>query len=178
MWDKIPVKAMLFTVGHSTHSIETLLELLSQHRVGFLADVRSKPFSSFSPQFNQDALRRAIESQFTRYVFMGEQLGGQPNGPEMWREGRPCFVAMSSTPEFQAGLERLLDGCRQGLRICLLCSEEDPALCHRHRLVGTCLQSRGIGVTHIRRDGSLEGYEQAQARVPAVMRRQWQPELF
>lgn len=174
----IPAKAMLFTVGHSTHSIEALLELLSCHQVEFLADVRSQPYSSFNPQFNQDALQRALGSESMHYVFMGEQLGGKPSGPEMWREGRPCFVAMSAAQQFQAGLERLLDGHRQGLRICLLCSEEDPAICHRHRLVGTCLQARGADVSHIRGDGSLEGYEQAQARVPAVMRRQWQPELF
>jgi len=168
----------LLTVGHSNHELERLIALLTTHQVTALADVRSRPRSGFSPQFNAEPLAASLRRQGIRYVPMGDQLGGQPEDRSLWREGRPDFAAMSQTSQLHQGLERLETGIARGERICLMCSEEDPAICHRHRLLYPLIAARGIEVMHIRGDGSLERPEVTETRVPARMRRQWQQSLL
>jgi len=68
------------SVGHSTHPIEAFVELLRGHAVESVADVRTTPFSRFSPQFNQHALERDLQADGIRYLFLGEELGGRPAG--------------------------------------------------------------------------------------------------
>ena len=50
----------IFTIGHSNHSLERFLALLSKHQVTAVADVRSAPYSRFRPHFNRDALAAAL----------------------------------------------------------------------------------------------------------------------
>ena len=50
----------LFTVGHSNHECEKLLDLLAHHRISAVADVRSQPYSQYTPQFNREALERVL----------------------------------------------------------------------------------------------------------------------
>jgi hypothetical protein len=47
-------KLTIFTIGHSNHSLDMFIDLLKSHKIDVLVDVRSKPFSQFSPQFNED----------------------------------------------------------------------------------------------------------------------------
>jgi uncharacterized protein (DUF488 family) len=72
----------LFTIGHSTHSWEKFLELLRQHRIEAVADVRSSPYSQFNPQFNRETLQAALRQHGISYVFLGEELGA-PVGSRM-----------------------------------------------------------------------------------------------
>jgi uncharacterized protein (DUF488 family) len=62
----------LFTIGHSTHSLEKFLELLRQHRIEAVADVRSSPYSQYNPHFNREplqlALRRTLASTMSSGV--------------------------------------------------------------------------------------------------------------
>ena len=67
----------LFTIGHSTHSWEKFLELLRQHRIEAVADVRSSPYSQFNPHFNRESLQLALPQQGISYVFLGEELGAR-----------------------------------------------------------------------------------------------------
>ena len=46
----------LWSIGHSNHPIERFLALLRQHAIATLADVRTAPYSRYSPQFNRDEL--------------------------------------------------------------------------------------------------------------------------
>ena len=48
---------ILYTIGHSNHSLEKFLELLQLHKITIIADIRSVPQSRFSPQFNQKNLQ-------------------------------------------------------------------------------------------------------------------------
>ena len=68
----------LFTIGHSNIPIEEFLDLLRQHGVELLVDVRTAPYSRFCPQFNGPKLRRAVEAVGLQYRFAGEALGGKP----------------------------------------------------------------------------------------------------
>ncbi len=168
----------VLTAGHSLHPIEKLVGLLSDAGVTAVADVRSRPYSGMAPRFNAPSLAAALDEAGISYVPMGAQLGGQPEDESLWRDGRPDFAAMSASPGLHAGAQRIASGAASGQRICLLCSEEDPAICHRHRLLAPVLAGHGVTVVHLRGDGSREPAEAAEGRVPAAMRRQWQAPLF
>lgn len=154
----------LFTIGHSTHSWEKFLELLQQHRIEAVADVRSSPYSQYNPQFNRDSLQRALRDQGIAYVFLGEELGARRSEPECCVNGRADYSLIARTPAFIRGLERIIQGAAKK-RIAMMCAEKDPLDCHRCILVSPPLQKRGINVQHIHDDGTLESQEQAERRL-------------
>lgn len=154
----------LFTIGHSTHSWEKFLELLRQHRIDAVADVRSSPYSQYNPQFNRDSLQRALRDQGIVYVFLGEELGARRSEPECYANGRVDYSLIARTPAFIRGLERIIQGAAKK-RIAMMCAEKDPLDCHRCILVSPQLQKKGINVLHILGDGTLESQEQAERRL-------------
>jgi uncharacterized protein (DUF488 family) len=146
----------LYSIGHSNVALEDLLRLLKSHRIEVVADVRSSPRSRHVPHFDARRLQGALAQQEIKYVSLGKQLGGRPDGDEFYDEQdhvRYDEVARSRT--FQAGIDRVLKGARK-YRIALLCSEEDPSKCHRHLLIGRVLRNRGVMVLHIRGDGRIQ----------------------
>jgi len=152
----------LYTIGHSNHSEATFLELVKRHGIKVLADVRSQPFSRYNPQFNDGPLKASLESAGIRYVFLGRELGGRPDGDELLDEaGHALYHLMAETPAFRRGIEQLEQSATD-YRVAIMCSEEDPAVCHRHLLVARVLGQRGIDVLHIRADGRLETPDQIE----------------
>lgn len=147
----------LYTIGHSNHAQEHFLALLAKHQIEVLADVRSQPFSRYSSQFNQDELRAALHEAGIQYVFLGKELGGRPDGEQFYdAEGHVLYSCLAESPAFRAGLQRLHKGLNQ-YRIALMCSEEDPTVCHRFRLVTRVLFDEDrLAIQHIRGDGSLQ----------------------
>ena len=147
---------VVFTVGHSNHALETFLGLLHQHGIEVLVDTRSRPSSRFVPHFNSDALRPAIEQTGARFVFLGQELGGRPEGAEFYDvDGHVRYDRVAQTAEFLNGVVKVERGASQH-RIALMCSEENPAICHRRLLVGRVLGERGTQIVHIRGDGRLQ----------------------
>lgn len=148
----------IYSVGHSNHSSEELIDLLTQHEVQVIADVRTQPFSRYSPQFNRDPLRESLKDHGIGYVFLGRELGGRPDGDHYYdHEGHVRYDRLSQSDLFLAGLERLIEGSKSQ-RVAMLCSEGDPASCHRHLLIARVLHDRGIEVTHIDTKGRLRSY--------------------
>jgi uncharacterized protein (DUF488 family) len=160
----------MYTVGHSHQEPEAFLALLRQHRIATLIDVRSAPFSRYVPHFNQPVLQGWLDRAGVRYVWLGDSLGGRPQDPACYRGGvvRPGnvdYVAMACQPWYQAGIVRLLaEGERSVAAI--MCSEEDPRRCHRHRLIEPSLREHGVIVQHIRGDGTVETIDPGET--PAV----------
>ncbi len=146
----------IFTVGHSNHPLETFLGLLRAHSIDVLVDVRSQPYSKFATHFNARDLKAAVEGSGVRYGFFGRELGGRPEGDEFYdAEGHVLYGKVAESPVFLEGLSRLERGIAR-FRVAMMCSEENPAICHRHLLVGRVLAGRGIAVVHIRGDGRLQ----------------------
>jgi uncharacterized protein (DUF488 family) len=146
----------LFTIGHSNQALDDFLDLLQQHRIEAVADVRTVPRSRYVPHFSAGPLREALAGRGISYIPMGRELGGRPEGDEFYdADGRVLYGRLAATPAFRGGLDQVLAGA-QTSRIALLCSEEDPGRCHRHLLIGRVLRARGVPVSHIRRDGSVE----------------------
>ena len=154
----------VFTIGHSTHSIEKFIALLSMHGIDVVADVRSSPFSKFNPQFNRENLQTSLKASGIRYVFLGKELGARSEDPACYVADKVQYDRLAQTPLFQSGLDRVVEGA-ENYRIALMCAEKDPLDCHRTILVSRELLKRGLTVTHILEDGSLESHTESIARL-------------
>jgi len=151
----LTVGETIFTIGHSNHPLERFLELLRRHRIEVVVDVRSNPFARYSIQFDSGALQRALRPEAIKYVFLGDRLGGKPEGQDFYDEkGYVLYYRLAQSPRFRQGLRELVAGL--GRRTVVLCSEEDPTDCHRRRLLGPVLAEEGVEVVHIRGDGRLQ----------------------
>ncbi len=159
-----PARNPSFTIGHSTHTAEAFISLLRKHGVEAVADVRSTPFSRFSPQYNQENLKRFLKKSGIRYVFLGKELGGRTEDQSCYEEGRVQYARLAQTPLFQSGLDRVQQGA-QRYRIALMCAEKEPLECHRTLLVARALVKRGQAVMHIHADGHLETHDVAMERL-------------
>ncbi|HMO92401.1 MAG TPA: DUF488 domain-containing protein [Pirellulaceae bacterium] len=136
--------------------MDHFLELLRQHEIEVLADVRSQPFSRFTPHFNREILKTVIQSAGMTNLFLGDQLGGRPEGAEFFdAAGHVLYYRVAKSPNFLAGIERLKKGAKQ-YRVAMMCSEEDPSVCHRFLLVSRVLTEHGVEVQHIRGDGETQ----------------------
>jgi uncharacterized protein (DUF488 family) len=165
----------LWTVGHSHHAIERFLELLDAHQIAVLADVRSQPYSKFAPQFSAAPLKEAVTAHGLHYAFFGDTLGGRPDGDAFYDdEGHVRYDRVAESDLFREGVARLKRGIARGARVALMCSEEDPIVCHRHLLVGRVLASEGVTLRHIRGDGRV----QTDADLVAKKRGDAQESLF
>lgn len=157
----------IHTIGHSNHPIERFIALLRQHGIATLVDVRSRPYSRWAPQFQKEALSRSLAAVPLAYVFLGQELGGRPEGAEFYdAEGHVDYERRAGAAEFRAGIDRLVAIARQGSAI--MCAEEDPIRCHRRLLVTPALQRSGVTVEHIRGDGRVQTENELGGRKPQL----------
>lgn len=159
----------IFTVGHSTHTLENFVSLIEQQGVDAVADVRSVPYSRWQPQFNRENLAEALKTRGIAYVFLGKELGARSDDPQCYENGQVQYRALAKTPLFQSGIKRVRDGSRHR-RIALMCAEKDPLDCHRTILVARELVASGLNVTHILEDGSLEPHDETLKRLSNQLR--------
>lgn len=156
--------ATLYTVGHSNHSIEKFISLLTANGITAIADVRSRPFSRRHPQFNQQRVAAALAQQGIAYVFLGKELGARSEDPSCYENGKVQYERLAATPAFKAGIERVLSGAEK-FNVALMCAEKEPLDCHRTLLVSRALQRAGAAIAHILADGSLEPQETTMSRL-------------
>jgi uncharacterized protein (DUF488 family) len=154
----------LYTVGHSNHSTDKLIELLTSNDVTAVADVRSTPYSRYAPQFNREMLCGELRRARLAYVFMGHQLGGRSTDRSCYVDGRLDYSLVAKSKSFLHGLARLTAGMSKH-RIALLCAERDPLMCHRAILVCRHLDLLGVRARHILGDGGVEDHRDAILRL-------------
>ncbi|MDP9196776.1 MAG: DUF488 domain-containing protein [Pseudomonadota bacterium] len=143
---------MIYTIGHSTYSIGQFLEILRSFSIEALADIRTIPRSRHNPQFNEEALRRSLQDQNIKYVWM-KALGGlrhprkdSPN--EGWRNlSFRGYADYMQTAGFHSALPELIELAKVK-RTVIMCAEAVPWRCHRS-LVADALSVRRIPVEHI-----------------------------
>jgi len=82
---------MIFTIGHSTHSIENFISLLKMRGITAIADVRSAPYSRFQPQFNREVLAQSLTDVGMEYVFVGDSIGGRSQNPNDYENNRVVY---------------------------------------------------------------------------------------
>jgi uncharacterized protein (DUF488 family) len=147
----------IYTIGHSNHGPDEFATLLCQHGIELLVDVRSSPYSRYVPQANRESLARTLEAAGITYRWLGDRLGGKPQGIVA------DYDELRRDPAYQQGLAALLD-LAAGRRTAIMCSEGDHRQCHRHKLISPDLIEWGVQVLHIQPDGTLvdEGQQPRQ----------------
>lgn len=163
------VKGRIFTVGHSTHTLDRFIGLLSNHGVTAICDVRSTPYSRMNPQFNRDVLKKRLPEYGITYVFLGIELGARCEDPACYENGKVRYGRLAHTDLFRSGLDRVQKGMRE-YRIALMCAEKEPLECHRTILVARQLAEFGLDVQHIHADGTLEAHTVAVSRLKRMLR--------
>jgi uncharacterized protein (DUF488 family) len=158
----------IFTIGHSNHSFERFGELLGQHDIVALADVRSAPYSRSHPDFNREFLKRKLAEASIAYEFLGRELGARPEDARFYQQDRVQYRVLAQSPLFRAGLDRVIKGA-EAQRLALLCAEKEPLECHRTLLVSRELVAQGALVVHIHADGGLETYADAMKRLIKIL---------
>jgi uncharacterized protein (DUF488 family) len=145
----------LYSIGHSNVEIDGFLGLLARYEIETLVDTRSQPFSRYSPQFNQEALRNSLAGAGIAYAYMGRELGGRPQGSEFYYgEGKVDYDRLAAAPFYLAAIERLIE-MATSRRVAFMCSEADYHNCHRYKLITRTLVRRQIPVEHIVHSGDL-----------------------
>lgn len=143
----------LFTIGHSTRTLEEFVGLLQTNGIRLVVDVRTIPLSRHNPQFNQENLSAGLKESGIDYVWLKE-LGGlrhpEPDSQNKgWRnESFRGFADYMRTPEFEAGINELIKLAQEDGPVAIMCAEAVPWRCHRS-LIADALLVRGIKVEHI-----------------------------
>ena len=155
----MPDDLSIHTIGHADHGITHFIDLLHEHAITLVVDVRSQPYSQWASQFNRELLAHDLEAAGIAYLFMGDALGGRPDDPALYDPGqdRPDYARMAQTPAYRSGIDQLLELARTQC-VTVMCGEGDHRGCHRHLLIAQTLLDRGARVLHVQLDGTtVEG---------------------
>ncbi|NYB52392.1 MAG: DUF488 domain-containing protein [Methanobacteriaceae archaeon] len=148
----------VFTIGHSNHKFSVFSELIQKQEVNMVVDVRTSPYSKYSPHFNRKPLEKALKQFNIKYLYLGNKIGGKPRDKKFYHDDKLIYHRLEADNNYQEGLKELLNSAKN-YRVVLMCSEEDPYHCHRHHLIAQSLKKHGFQITHIRGNGELEKVE-------------------
>jgi uncharacterized protein (DUF488 family) len=152
----------LFTIGHSTRTLEDLVSVLKSHSVAALVDVRTVPRSRRVPQFNGDTLGGDLAKWGIQYVPL-PALGGlrkpKPDSSNLaWRNASfRGYADYMQTPAFHTGLEALIR-VASAKPTAIMCAEAVPWRCHRS-LIGDAMIARGWNVVDLMNERSAKPHE-------------------
>ena len=145
--------AIIYTIGHSTRTIEELIAALQAHSIRTLVDIRAFPMSRRLPHFNRENLERSLAEAGIRYVWMKE-LGGRrkksleasPN-IRLRNESFRNYADYMLSPDFERAIAELI-ALAEHSRTAYMCAERVYFKCHR-MLVSDWLVAHGHEVLHI-----------------------------
>jgi len=162
--------ATLYTIGHSTRTLDEFLAVLQAHSIQTLVDIRSFPMSRRLPHFNREVLEKSLAQSGIRYVWM-PALGGRR---KKIRDDSPNIALRNDsfrnyadymlTDEFRHGIEDLIKLAAQS-PTAYMCAERVYFHCHR-MLVSDWLVTHGHDVQHIDATGPPKPHKlMAEARI-------------
>jgi uncharacterized protein (DUF488 family) len=149
----------IYTIGHSNHSQDHLLKLLSDAGIDCLLDVRATPFSRRNPQFNAPELESALKTVGISYrhaEIFGGKRGPTGQSPNVAIEEGALrnYADHALTSAFQDALDKLITlGAKR--RPAIMCAEANWRHCHR-RIITDHLLGRGQEVLHLLGRGGVE----------------------
>ncbi len=151
----------IFTIGHSTRSMEEFLLMLQSFDIQLLADIRSYPGSRRYPYFNKEAMKLSLKDAGIGYIHFPELGGRRRPRPDSvntaWRnEAFRGYADYMETAEFRKAIARL-DELAQTQKTAYMCSEAVWWRCHRS-LVSDYLKTKGWQVLHIQSEGKAAAH--------------------
>jgi uncharacterized protein (DUF488 family) len=172
----------VFTIGHSTRSIEEFISLLKENNIAVLVDVRNYPGSKRYPHFNKEALERSLPDQGIEYIH-SKDLGGRRKPAiesinTRWRNTAfRGYADYMQTKEFEKAIKEL-EAFAQERPTVYMCSEAVWWSCHRS-LISDYLKIRDWKVLHIMNEGKLTEHPYTSAaRIINGQLRYDEPDLF
>jgi uncharacterized protein (DUF488 family) len=150
----------VYTLGHSTRTLDEFLDLAGEHGIRRLIDVRRYPGSRRFPHFAGEAIAAAAAERAMSYEHAPD-LGGRRDTTagsrnRAWRNRSfRGYADHAGTAEFRAALDRILAA---DVPLALFCAEAVPWRCHR-RIIADALVARGVPVRHILAPGRAENHE-------------------
>lgn len=149
----------IWTIGHSTRSIEEFIDLLRENQIDILVDVRHFPGSRRFPHFNKPELAKSLNAAGIRYEHLVELGGRRPARKDsrnlLWENAAfRGYADYMETESFREGMDRLLKIASEG-RTAIMCSEAVWWRCHRS-MISDDLKARGVRVLHILAPGKIQ----------------------
>lgn len=154
--------AVIYTIGHSTRSIDEFAKILKTYGVNLLADIRTVPRSRHNPQYEEAALADALRNRQIEYVHL-RSLGGLRHARKDsintgWKNASfRGYADYMQTEEFSTAVDALIALARERT-VAMMCAEAVPWRCHRS-LVGDALLARGIEVIDIMSETSAKPHK-------------------
>ncbi|MEO8399814.1 MAG: DUF488 domain-containing protein [Ignavibacteriaceae bacterium] len=142
----------IWTIGHSTRSLDEFIEMLKIFKIDLLADVRSFPGSKRFPQFNKEDLSFSLKKENIDYVHLKE-LGGrrkpstQSKNIGWHNKSFQAYADFTETEEFKDGIKKLLSFAGE-TNTAIMCAEALWWKCHRS-IISDYLKAKGWCVIHI-----------------------------
>ena len=127
----------VYTIGYAEREISDFINILKEHNVTVLVDIRRFPKSKY-PAFEKENLKSILEKNGLKYVFLGESLGGFVKGG---------YEKYMKTQKFRDGFKVLLDLIEKET-VMLMCREKKSKYCHR-RFIANLLEKLGVKVIHL-----------------------------
>lgn len=155
----------LYTIGYGNRTATDFIDLLKKFEIQYLIDVRSKPVSKFNSDFSRVRIEMLLHRFDIRYVYFGKLLGGLPEDPCCYTDGRVDYAKVEQQPWYQAGIARLKTAWEKQIPVALMCTELKPESCHRSKLIGQTLKKMGIHVVHIDEHGEVVSQEEVILRI-------------
>jgi uncharacterized protein (DUF488 family) len=155
--------ATLYTIGHSTRTLDELIAALQAHSIQTLVDIRQFPMSRRLPHFNRESLEKSLAAAGIRYVWLKE-LGGRrkkirddsPN-VALRNDSFRNYADYMLTEGFESGVGELVKLGEQS-RTAYMCAERVYFNCHR-MLVSDWLVAHGHEVCHIDGAGPVKKHQ-------------------
>ncbi len=144
----------LYTIGHSTYPEEHFTELAKHFELDYILDVRSTPYSRFTPQYNQELIKHTLEKENIKYAPMGKYFGARQPDQTCYPNGYLDFELFRKSELFIAGVANVIKGLEKH-NIALMCAEKNPIDCHRAIMVARGFALAGVSVEHILHDFTL-----------------------
>jgi uncharacterized protein (DUF488 family) len=162
--------ATLYTIGHSTRSLDDLIAALRAHQIQTLVDIRAFPMSRRLPQFNRDSLEQTLPAAGIQYLWM-RALGGYrkkilDDSPNLALRNQSFrnYADHMLTPEFEQAMSEIISLAERS-RTTYMCAERIYFKCHR-MLISDWLLAHGHEVLHIDAAGPVRPHKlTAEARM-------------
>ncbi|MGA2584246.1 MAG: DUF488 domain-containing protein [Tepidisphaeraceae bacterium] len=156
----------IWTIGHSTRSLEEFIELLNENQIQVLVDVRHFPGSRRYPHFNLEQLAESLPARGIRYEHLLDLGGRRKVRPDSrntrWRNAAfRGYADYMETEPFCRGIDLLMEIARTG-RTAIMCSEAVWWKCHRS-MIADYLKSIGVSMIHILGPGKTEEHPYTSA---------------
>ena len=153
----------LYTIGHSTRSLDELMSALKTHGIATLVDIRAFPMSRRLPHFNHESLEGSLPEQSIRYIWM-KALGGyrkatRKDSPHAALRNASFrnYADYTLTPEFEQAADELIQ-IADASRTACMCAERVYFRCHR-MIVSDWLVAHGHEVLHIDAEGPVRPHK-------------------